>query len=80
MSKEVTMRSDNRGLTVKVNLFSLEKDVDYLDARAARLWIKGCVTHASTKEELHFNDAGELLTILGKWNAEQFKKLKAAKN
>ena len=73
------MRADNKGLTVKVNLFSLEKDIeDGFTSLHARLWIKGCVTHAATKEEIHFNDAGELISILGKWNSEKFRELKAA--
>jgi len=71
------MRTNNKGLTVKVNIFSLEKHLDEWDSKTARLFIKGCVTHASTKKEIHFNDAGELISILGKWNAEKFKELKA---
>lgn len=80
MSKELKMRADNKGLTIKVNLFSLEKDIeDGFTSQHARLWIKGCATHATTKEEVHFNDAGELISILGKWNSVKFKELKATK-
>ena len=33
-------------------------------------------TNAATKEEEFFNDPGELLTILGKWNRNKLKELK----
>ena len=70
------MRSGNKGLTVKVNLWALEKYKEDFDAETARLWIKGQVTHADTAEVKKFNDAGELITVLGKWNSEKLKSLK----
>ena len=73
------MRSDNKGLTVKVNLWSLEKYLDNFDSLKASLWIRGQVTNASTKEVKKFKDAGQLVAILGDWNKAQFKKLKATK-
>ena len=76
MSKNVTMRSDNKGLTVKINIWSLEKFLDKYDSARARLFIRGQATHADTGKTKIFNDAGELITILGKWNAEKVKKLK----
>ena len=76
MAKEITMRPGNKGLTVKLNLWALDKYKADFDSQMARLWIKGMVTHAGTKEEKFFNDAGELLTILGKWNREKLKDLK----
>jgi hypothetical protein len=79
MNKEITMRTDNKGLTVKVNLFSIEPYLDEFNWQSARLWMRGQVTHASTKQVEKFNDAGELITILGKWNGENYKKLKAGK-
>jgi hypothetical protein len=79
MKKEITMRSDNKGLTVKINLFSIEKWIDEFDSRSARLWMRGQATNAATKEVKKFNDAGELITVLGKWNGDNYKKLKAAK-
>ena len=72
----LTMRSGNKGLTVKINLWALDAYKDQFDSEAARLWIKGQVTHADTKETKKFNDAGELLTILGKWNAAKLRSLK----
>lgn len=70
-------RSGSKGLVVKVNLFSLEKFLDNFDSIKARYWIRGVVT----MEGVHkmFNDAGELITILGKWNAKRFRELRRAK-
>ena len=77
-SKSITMKPGNKGLTVKINLWALDKYKDEFDANAARLWIKGMVTHADTGENKMFNDPGELITILGKWNAAKLKELKGA--
>ena len=63
-------------MTVRINLFALEKYKDDFDSQKARLWIKGSITHADTKKEQKFNDAGELVTILGRWNAEKLRSLK----
>lgn len=77
----LTARSNNKGLTVKVNLWSLATYVDDFNSEKARLWIKGQVTNAENRTTKKFNDAGELVSILGEWNAEKFKQLrKAAKN
>ncbi|HEX5423234.1 MAG TPA: hypothetical protein VFW94_06775, partial [Candidatus Acidoferrales bacterium] len=62
------MRSGNKGLTVKINLWALEKYQDHFNAERARLWIKGEITNADTQARKKFNDAGELISILGKWN------------
>jgi hypothetical protein len=67
----------NKGVTVRVNLFALEKHADGINARAARLWMKGKVTNTETGDNKIFNDAGELISILGKWNAAKFKQLRA---
>jgi hypothetical protein len=80
MSKEITMRPGNKGLTVKINLWALEKYMANFDSESARLWIKGQLTHADTGEVKKFNDAGELISILGKWNSEKFKELKGKKH
>lgn len=74
------MRVGNKGLTVKVNLWALEKYLNDFDSESARLWIKGQVTHADSGEAKKFNDAGELISILGKWNAQKLQELKRAKN
>ena len=73
---DMKMRAGNKGLTVKVNLWALEAYKDQFDSEMARLWMKGQVTHADTKEIKKFNDAGELVSILGKWNAAKLRELK----
>jgi hypothetical protein len=70
------MRKSNKGLTAKINLWSLEKYVGEFKSRKASLWIQGMVTNAETNEKKIFNDAGELITILGKWNAAKFRQLR----
>lgn len=72
------MRSTNKGLTVKINLWALE-NYEGFNSRMARHWIGGQVTHAGTGKSEMFNSAGELLTILGEWNAVQFRAVKRAK-
>ncbi len=70
------LRTKNKGLTVKLNLWSLEKYLGDFDSKKARLWVVGEVTNAETDEKRKFNDAGELITILGKWNAIKFRQLR----
>ena len=78
MAKRViTMRSGNKGLTVKINLWALDKYKENFDSQMARLWITGVVTNADSGEEKVFNDAGELLTILGKWNTKKLRSLQS---
>ena len=74
-----SMRSDNKGLTVKINLWALETYVRDFNSEMARLWIKGQVMNAGTGDIKKFNDAGELISILGKWNTAKFKQLKKKK-
>jgi DNA transposition AAA+ family ATPase len=76
MSSGLSMRGDNKGLTVRVNFWALEKYLDNFNSEMSRLWIKGEVTNAETKKAKKFNDAGELITILGKWNVDKFKQLR----
>ncbi len=71
-----TVGSTNKGLTVRINLFSLEPYLENFDSEKARLWMKGQATNQQTKEQKFFNDAGELVSILGKWNAAQYRKLR----
>jgi hypothetical protein len=74
MSKKI-----NTGLTVKINLFPVSHDIKQVSAERARLWIKGQVKdleHPTDKPTI-FNDAGQLITILGKMNAKKVKELKA---
>ena len=70
---------NNKGLTVRINLFSLDSYLKEFDSEKARLWIKGQVVNEQTDEKKLFNDAGELVSILGKWNAAQFRHLREAK-
>ncbi len=79
MPSTLTMRRENKGLTARINLWALEKYVEDFNSEKARLWIRGSVTNAETGEEKKFNDAGELLTILGKWNVAKFKQLRKVK-
>lgn len=76
MSSGLTMHGDNKGLTARINFWALEKYQDDFNPEMARLWIKGEVTNAETKERRKFNDAGELISILGKWNVAKFKQLR----
>ena len=74
--KPIRMRTGNKGLTVKVNLWALDQYKDEFNSEMARLWVKGMVTHADTGEEKFFNDPGELITILAKWNVVKLRELK----
>lgn len=73
------MAEETKGLKVTVNLYSLERWKADFTAEAARLWIMGTVTNADTKTQKHFNDAGELITILGRWNRDKLASLKKPK-
>jgi len=73
------MAKETKGLKVTVNLFSLERWKADFTAEGARLWIKGTVTNAESKEQKLFNDAGELITILGRWNRDKLASLKKPK-
>jgi hypothetical protein len=76
MPSVLRMRKSNKGLTVKINLWALEKYLDDFQSQKARLWIVGELTNAETDEKRKFNDAGELISILGKWNVAKFKQLR----
>ncbi len=80
MHKNIKMRVGNTGLTVKVNLWSMSKKIDQFTSESAKLWIKGQVTHSDTGKVEKFNDPGELITILGKWNIGKYKDLKGKKH
>jgi hypothetical protein len=80
MKKGIMMKTDNKGLTAKINLWPLENAGPDFNAEAARLWMKGEITNAAPPHEsFKFNDAGELITILGKWNRQKLKEFKAAR-
>jgi hypothetical protein len=80
MNKNITMRADNKGLTVAINFWSMEKELDQFSADRAKHRIKGQAKNVGTGETKKFNTAGELLCLLSKWNVAQFKKLKANEN
>ena len=63
-----------KGLKVVVVLWHL-KDRKNFSSKHARLWMRGDVTNINgeKRERKKFNDAGRLLTILGKWNAEKYR-------
>jgi hypothetical protein len=73
MSENITMRSDNKGLTVKINFWSMEQYLNQFDTQTARKWIEGTATNARTKKKEHFHSAGQLLSILENWNSDQYK-------
>jgi hypothetical protein len=79
IKKGITLRTGNKGLTVALNFFSINKDLKEFDSQTARSWFRGQVKHVDTKEVVKFNDAGQLITILGRWNSARYKELKAAK-
>ena len=66
-SKKVA--TSDKGLTVRLNLFSLEPYIANFDSEKARLPMKGHVVNEQTGEKKVFNDAGDLIKALGKWNS-----------
>ena len=68
--------STNKGLTVRLNLWSLEKELEEFKPLKARLWLRGNATNEQTGATVKFNEPGKLLTTLGEWNAEQLERLK----
>jgi hypothetical protein len=74
MPSKLVIQTEIKGLGVKLNLnrWPVESQTN---ARQTRRFIVGEIANTATGETKLFNDAGELLTILGKWNALKFKKL-----
>jgi hypothetical protein len=77
MKKVKTLRAGNKGLTVALNLFPMEKYLEEFDVESA---MKGQVINVGTDEKKMFNNSAQLISILGKWNADKFRELKAAKS
>ncbi|MBI3895763.1 MAG: hypothetical protein HY313_07505 [Acidobacteria bacterium] len=73
--KGISMRDDNDGLVVKVNLWPPRWNAN-TSASEARCYIKGIVTRSDGKRQM-FNDPGKLLTIISQWNVEKLKELQA---
>jgi len=63
-----------KGLKVEIVLWHL-KDRKNFSAKHARLWLRGEITNinGAKRERKKFNDPGQLLTILGRWNADKYK-------
>jgi hypothetical protein len=76
MPQSKNKRQSNRGLTVRLNLWPLDKKPKDFKTKHARLWMRGHVTNLGTKEHKVFNDAGDLISTLGKWNAEKLRELR----
>lgn len=70
-------KKKTKGLRARIHLYAMDPYLDDLDSRAARLNIQGSIineTDLDSTEEKKFNDAGELITILGKWNSALYRK------
>lgn len=68
-------KSKPKGLKVEIVLWHMKGRKNFV-SRHAHLWIRGDITkidETKPKQRLKFNDAGELLTILGRWNAEKLR-------
>jgi hypothetical protein len=70
-----------KGLKAEIVLWHLDKRSDEFTSRHARLWIRGDVTKVDglKRERKKFNDAGQLIAILGKWNAEKLREFRHKK-
>jgi len=77
MKKVKTLRAGNKGLTVALNLFPMEKYLEEFNVESA---MKGQVINVGTDEKKIFNNSVQLISILGKWNADKFRELKATKS
>lgn len=77
--KKRFIRTDNNGLTVKLNFWSLKTYQKEFDSQHARHHVKGEALNVNTGRSHFFGDAGELLMLLGDWQVAQFKKLKKGK-
>lgn len=74
----IILTGEGNGLSVKLNLWALEKYKENFTPQMARHHIKGMATNGLTGEKKMFNDAGQLLSIVGHWNASQLRRLKKA--
>lgn len=64
--------SESKGLKVRIYLWPLDTYADFTSLHA-RLWMRGDVENEQTGVKKKFNNAGELLTTLGEWNAAQLR-------
>ncbi|HKW65190.1 MAG TPA: hypothetical protein VJN89_21735 [Candidatus Acidoferrum sp.] len=70
-----------KGLKVEIVLWHLERRKRDFKSKDARLWIRGDIKNINGPNSgpKKFNDAGELLTILGKWNAAKLRAFRKKK-
>ena len=76
MAQSKSKRSEMpKGLKVEIVLWHMKERKKNFMSKHARLWIRGDIKNINgpTPERRKFNDAGELLTILGKWNAAKLR-------
>ena len=77
MKKVKTLRADNKGLTVALNFFPMDKFLDEFNMESA---MKGQLVNVGTDEKKFFHSSSEMISILGRWNEEKFNEVRAAKN
>jgi hypothetical protein len=84
MAQSKSKRSDTpKGLKVEIVLWHMKGRKKNFMSKDARLWIRGEIKNVngptSKRRRIIFNDAGQLLTILGKWNAEKLRDFRKTK-
>ena len=73
-----TPKTSNRGLKVTLTFWPMDQ-YDYIKDGDMHFFIKGEMKNEQTGEQEKFNDAGKLLTQLGKWHKVQTRTVRAAK-
>ena len=70
-----------KGLKVEIVLWHVQGRKKNFASKDARLWIRGNITNINGPNpgRRKFNDAGELITILGKWNAAKLREFRKKK-
>jgi hypothetical protein len=72
-----------KGLKVEIVLWHVKGRKKNFMSKDARLWIRGEIKNingpTSGRRRIIFNDAGGLLTILGKWNAAKLREFRKKK-
>lgn len=67
-----------KGLKAEIVLWPLDNRPEDFTSKHARLWIRGDVSKVEGTKRVRkkFNDAGQLISILGKWNAEMLREFR----
>jgi hypothetical protein len=68
--------SENECLTVKINLWPLDKSPKKAKPGLPRAWTKGQVTNTETGEARAFKSGADLLSVLGGWKVGKSTKLR----